>query len=466
MSPPTEQLIRDYLNRLSVAARGQLGPDDRRALVSRTRDFIERKTGFAGPPAAIEVARLLAGLGDPAGLVDQERQRLAAVRGETPELTAGRSRMPKVLRRQPGKIRGASWHWPVQEPGRADLRLSLLDGGAATDSSSAAGESRPPSQAPNSPAPNSPAPNGEVPNGVPDGSRPTGATPDQSRPTGATPEGPGPNGAGPSGAAAGLGAAAGPDSGDAVRDGSEPAGGAGTAPLGSAEPAESDWFSRLSSPAPYAPPLSSTEPAPTSADQVSESGPPGTVKSGGQAKPRWPAVVASGASQNGTTQFADSSSVAAGEAPDQPDQAPAWQLMTAKKSAIARSARRLAAAILAWARSRPLEATAVVLLGLGGGIYPPVWLVGAIVALASRAWNYRDKWLGLAGPLLLTVIGTAVGVAAGGRSIGHDMHEGWMFAVVISRIAAVLSAIYLGWRTAHARRAPPVPPWSKPHKVG
>ena len=104
MSPPTEQLIRDYLNRLSVAARGQLGPDDRRALVNRTRDFIERKTGLAGPPTAVEVARLLAGLGDPAGLVQQERQRLAAVRGDVPEPTAGRSRLARVLRRDPDKL--------------------------------------------------------------------------------------------------------------------------------------------------------------------------------------------------------------------------------------------------------------------------------------------------------------------------------------------------------------------------
>ncbi len=127
MSPPAEQLIRDYLNRLSVAARGQLGADDRRALVDRTRGFIERKTGLAGPPTAIEVARLLAGLGDPARLVQQERQRLAAVRGEMPEPAAGRNPIRRVLRRDSGKPRTPSWHWPVMEGGRADLQLTLLD---------------------------------------------------------------------------------------------------------------------------------------------------------------------------------------------------------------------------------------------------------------------------------------------------------------------------------------------------
>ncbi len=125
MSPPTEQLIRDYLNRLSVAARGQLGSDDRRALVNRTRDFIERKTGLAGPPTAVEVARLLSGLGDPAGLVQQERERLAAVRGEQAE-PASRNWMTRALRGAGGRPRPASWHWPVQEGSRADLQLTLL----------------------------------------------------------------------------------------------------------------------------------------------------------------------------------------------------------------------------------------------------------------------------------------------------------------------------------------------------
>ncbi len=125
MSPPTEQLIRDYLNRLSVAARGQLGHDDRRALVNRTRDFIERKTSLAGPPTAMEVARLLAGLGDPSRLVQQERQRLAAVRGELPEPAAGRGRIARVLRRDASKARGPSWHWPVLDGGRDDLSAHL-----------------------------------------------------------------------------------------------------------------------------------------------------------------------------------------------------------------------------------------------------------------------------------------------------------------------------------------------------
>ncbi len=77
MNPPTEQLIRDYLNRVSVAARGQLGPDQRRALVARTREFIEQHTRAVGHTDSADVSRLLADLGDPAALVQREREQLA-----------------------------------------------------------------------------------------------------------------------------------------------------------------------------------------------------------------------------------------------------------------------------------------------------------------------------------------------------------------------------------------------------
>jgi hypothetical protein len=119
-----------------------------------------------------------------------------------------------------------------------------------------------------------------------------------------------------------------------------------------------------------------------------------------------------------------------------------------------------------WSRRNKLEAVAVALLGLGGVIFPPVWLLGAAVALASRLWDYRDKWVGLALPVLLTVIGTVAGFAVGSRgSFGHGMHESWVFAVDISRTSAVLSACYLVWRAAHGPRPPAVPPWNKPHRV-
>jgi fatty acid desaturase len=126
----------------------------------------------------------------------------------------------------------------------------------------------------------------------------------------------------------------------------------------------------------------------------------------------------------------------------------------------------LLSTLAGWARRQPLEASAIVLLGLGGAIFPPVWLLGAVVALTSRLWDYRDKWLGLALPVLVTVVATVVGIAMGGaHGVGHGVHEGWVFAEIVSRVSAALSAAYLGWRSAHGRRPPAVPPWNKPHNV-
>jgi hypothetical protein len=361
MGPPTEQLIRDYLNRLSVAARGQLGPDDRRALVNRTHDFIERKTGLTGPPTAVEVGRLLSGLGDPAKLVSQERQRLATLRGE--ELKpASRSRLARVLRGDPGRVRGASWHWPAQEGSRADLQLTLLDAGA-------------------------------------------------------------------------------PDPADRVRangtsGGGQPAGPAAADTEGTAAlvPAQSADLER-----------------------------PGGTRGQGQ---RWPAGVAAAERNGATPPDAESRTTAVPAVRPAETALVTWRLATPAGSAPARAALILAR-LADWSRRHKLEAVAIVLLGIGGAIFPPVWLLGAAVTLASRLWDYRDKWLGLAFPVLVSVIGTAAGIAAAGSegTLGHHIHDGWVFADIISRVAALLGASYLAWRSAHGRRPPATPPWNKPHKV-
>ena len=361
MSPPTEQLIRDYLNRLSVAARGQLGPGDRRALVDRTREFIERKTELGGPPTPIEVGRLLSALGDPAGLVSQERQRLATLRGESME-PVSRGRLARVLLGEPGKARGASWHWPVQPGSRADLQLRLIDGEAT----------------------------------LPVAAEVTG--------------------------------------------------------------------------------------------QVVPTVPQGDSAS---ARPRWPALatrtaddrlVPRGPDQEGTGQQEADQQEADQQAPDEQAlelnaraatagarsgglASLTWHLSTSAPQQPSR-ARQLLVKAGRWSWGNKLEAVALALLGLGGAIFPPVWLLGAMVALASRLWDYRDKWVGLSLPVLLTVIGTAAGIAVGGQgSFGHAIHDGWVFAVGISRATAVLSACYLGLRAAHGRRAPAVPPWDKPRRV-
>jgi hypothetical protein len=385
MSPPTEQLIRDYLNRLSMAARGQLNAEDRLALVARTRDFVERNANAAGPATAKQVAALLARLGDPDELVAQEAERLAAMRGEP----AGRpgARRIGLLRRFPGQ---ASWHWP-RSPGAPDLQFRLLTGEGA----------------------------------------PAGASPGQAsdRQPGAGQRAPDPRG---------LAA-------DSTQR--EP-------PI---------WVPRQ----PSAP----------------ESG-PGPVQSWSadpDGRAGWPPVVANGngsigspGTEPGSPDLTRAPEAAAGPDPGAPagrTRAESGRQARAAAeigSRVASSGASLLVVLAGRARQNPIEALAVVLLGLGGAAYPPVWLLGAIVALASRVWDGLDKWIGLAGPVILLIIGTGAGIALGGSytSAGSYMHETWIYLDVLSRVAAVLGTGYLVWRLVHGRRRPPQPPWNRPHKVG
>jgi hypothetical protein len=110
----------------------------------------------------------------------------------------------------------------------------------------------------------------------------------------------------------------------------------------------------------------------------------------------------------------------------------------------------------------------VVLLGLGGLIFPPVWLLGAAVALASRVWDFRDKWIGLALPIFLVIAGMAAAVSLGGHhdDVSGYAKEAWIFGDHLSRIVAVLGAVYLAWRAERGRRRPTIPPWTKGGRLG
>jgi hypothetical protein len=376
MGPPTEQLIRDYLNRLSVAARDRLGPDDRRALVDRTRKLIERKADFVGRPTTMEVGKVLARLGDPAILVEQERQRLAAVRGElaggvpepagTPQLdesadswdsagpteaSTSRGFLARILRRE----RSGAWRGNAGWPTAVASEHRAFDGGLPA------------------PAATSPAPQW------------------------------------PSVAAAESGNPPSPQSDLPARNGTI-VGAALTAPdLGSEEAGDGP---------------AATE---NSADVVN-----GTSKAG----------------INGTAAY---------------DAETGEEFDLVVHSARLSGALRLLAGLASAAWQQPLEATAIILLGLGGVIFPPVFLLGALVALGSRLWHYRDKWVGLVLPPLLTIIAVAAGIAIGGAS--HGLHDGWVCLNIVSRVAALLGAGYLAWRTGPGRQPPPAPPWHKSRRV-
>jgi hypothetical protein len=421
MSSSAERLIRDYLNLLSGAARGQLGAGDRRALVDRTREFIERKTGLDSRPTALEVGRLLSGLGDPARLVSQERERLATLRGEPPE-PVSRGHLVRVLRGEPGKVRGGSWHWPVQPGSRTGSWLASFDGGG-------------------------PAASREVTAGAVAGR-------EAGRPVAA--EAPGQLVPGP-------------------------------APSRDPAPARPVWPTLTAGTAE----AEAIDPDTTERETGQREIVDGEIVDG--------EIVDADAGEHGTGEpdadhqaFEDQAldhqaledqaldhqaledQALGPDAPEPasaPDARPAglagmnWQLVTLAPPRPSRS-RQLLASAGEWSRDHKLETVAITLLGLGGAILPLIWLLGAAVALASRLWDHRDKWIGLGLPVLVTVVGTAAGIAVGGRaSFGHSIHEGWVFAVDVSRATAVLSACYLAWRAARGPRPPVVPPWDRPHRV-
>jgi hypothetical protein len=120
----------------------------------------------------------------------------------------------------------------------------------------------------------------------------------------------------------------------------------------------------------------------------------------------------------------------------------------------------------AWAlaRKHPLEAVSVVLLGVGGLILPfPFWLIGGLLALRSRRWDARDKWMALAGPPLFTL---AVLLIRAGTSPGNffpDFYQASRHDIGLSiRAGCVLCAGYLIWRLRRGPRLRSLPPWQRP----
>ncbi len=132
--------------------------------------------------------------------------------------------------------------------------------------------------------------------------------------------------------------------------------------------------------------------------------------------------------------------------------------------------KRIGAALLIIVVRDRLEALAIVLLGLGGAIYQPIWLIGAVMAMASRKWDLRDKWLGLALPVLAVLIGTALEITLGSPLSGYRPYlvEAWVAAGRLSRIAAVISALFLLWRVHKYQGSPTrrLPSWSPDRKPG
>jgi hypothetical protein len=123
--------------------------------------------------------------------------------------------------------------------------------------------------------------------------------------------------------------------------------------------------------------------------------------------------------------------------------------------------------VRALARSHPLETIAVLLLGVGGLIIPFLWVAGALVAVPSRVWDVRDKWLALLGtPLFVLCALLLAGVLVGGRHgfLPEFIHAFNAYRDYLFRAGALLSAVYLAWRIRQGPRLRSLPPWQRPQR--
>lgn len=489
MEPTAEQLIRDYLNRLSVAARTRLRSDDRRAFLARTREFIERRAGSPATADAGQVQQVLSSLGEPVAAVEDEYARLAAARSKR---AAARSSMwrprgspagepPPDADAGPDSDAAAD---PRPSSGSRQTRSPRHLPRAAVDVSHLTGRelkgdiekkvkvNRPltsrwrPGQPARQERPSRPV---RIPSPRAGGSRPRDV-----------------NGAGPSGSGAGpSGSGTGSRRADADAPGSraavpEPAGPQAPPPETPPRDAPSatsvlpvDWLPEAGQ-APAAAPEKATPEtpspgAPGPGAAPPESGTPEASAPGGSAPAPAPPEAGPGAAGS-AARPADGVPAPAAR-PTRAVTSPLPRLRRGSPPGVTPDrARRL---VSFWGRRR-LEAAAVILMALGGLVYPfPVWvlgfalwLLGVILASASRQWSPWEKWAGILGPVVLVIAGTSVGLALGGqrRSLAAYGHEVLADSRYMIQIAALLGAAYLAWRAYRGRRYP-VPPWNRPHRI-
>jgi hypothetical protein len=440
MNPPTEQLIRDYLNRLSVAARGNLALADRQSLLDRTRARIEAECGGINNANAMQVRKALAGLGDPIAVVEREQAKVSTGQaGEAGELAEASD---VLVAGNPG------------ESGPGESGTVQIGPGPNGPAESGPAES--------SPAQGGPGQVNGV-NGIPK-PRPADATvADPNREVSAHEAGPSLNGT------AGPGRK--PRSSVATDNGTASAGetGLGYGPGGASGFASNGGASISAEPELLPAPELGDGPEP--GDDLAP-GKPGATSasgqkppSGGLSDPNRPGATAQGSSTPGRTTPGAGRPVAAQPGGARPG------ARDGRRPAAASAAGGLGGVIAtatAIVRKNPVEMLALVLLGIGGAVYPPIWLIGVLLVAPSRKWSSHHKYVGLVLPLIAIVIGTVLTLVIGGQhdSLSSYAYEAWLGAERISRVATLLGAVYLFWALRRGRREPRTPPWNVPHRLG
>jgi hypothetical protein len=390
MNSRTEQLMRDYLNRLSMASNGKLSPTDRQALLDRTRARIEADCGGTSNATATDVRKALAGLGDPIALVELELTLMQAA-----------------------------------DRGRAELAAQvdevLMGGGGASEASVASRRPRLPALARLAVKGN------DIPRDSSDVDQPNGTRP-----------------ATLADSVRSLRARLAP----IQRVGPWPGGRSGTPGEPVVVPAQRDGTADLEGHSTDSLPELLAAPEPV---------PPSDGPEAGDGQPTGP-INLPRAIRPGPKRSAGSARGGSGQ-PAKP--------ATATQTRAGMLSRPLLA-LVAIARRNKVEVLAVALLGIGGAVYPPIWLLGALVALPSKKWDTRDKFLGVTVPVLVVIVGTVLVIVFGGRhnTIGSYAFEAWLGAERLSRFAAAGGAAYLLWGLRRGRRKPKQPPWNLPHRFG
>jgi hypothetical protein len=147
-----------------------------------------------------------------------------------------------------------------------------------------------------------------------------------------------------------------------------------------------------------------------------------------------------------------------------PAQRRAMLMLRSGAGRLSRGAAQLSREAVELTRSHPLEGAAIALLGIGGLIFPfPFWLFGGVLAIWSRIWDNRDKWIALLGPAVITLAGTVVTAVIThhrGNTFVTYGHALRMDVGLLLRVGSVVCATYLAWRVRRGPREV-VPPWKR-----
>jgi hypothetical protein len=420
--PSAEQMIREYLGRVSVAATKVLPKGDRLLFVGRTRAAIEAQVGPLASADADDVRNALVTLGEPEALATRERERLYSARRR------GAAAAPPALWKPAKQSRRGAVPPPPPArrpaPGQSRRRRSWPHRGLT-------GPEEQPPPAASAPPASPPAPAPAVPRQAdsPEATPPPAEMPASETPALETPA---------------LETPALETPPAETHDAEEsPTAGSPAAGEATADPATADvpppGIATPEEPAADVPGADQADPGLNGRDPGGT--PPGWMRPRPAPPPgeTKPLSIVPGMGQ---PTEADEPALAPRRSPAVAPLAEAWAL----------------------ARKHPLEAVAVVLLGVGGLILPfPFWLIGGLVALKSRRWDARDKWMALAGPPLVTLAVLIIRAATSPGNFFSAFYHAAHHDVGLSiRAGCVLCAAYLIWRLRRGPRLRTLPPWQRP----